>query len=345
LKKKIRVLVVDDSLVMRQLLTELLEKDPGIQVIDTAKNGVEAVIKTVELQPSVVTLDIEMPKMDGLTALQYIMKESPVPVVMLSAMDKRQADIVIKALEMGAVDFIAKTSGTLSLDIEKVGEHIISKIKDAAKIKVKKLSTKKIERIVESDFKISQYRDDRVIAIGASTGGPRALLEVISTLPRDLPASIVIVQHIPEGFTQSLAERLNWQTSLEVKEAEDGDRIQAGVVYIAPGNQHMMIKGKKIHLTNGAKVNYTRPSIDVLMESVAKQFGPNAIGILMTGMGTDGANGMKAIKNSKGKTIAQNEKTCSVYGMPKAAIGLKVVDKIVPLNRIAQELIRMLKET
>ena len=343
--KIIRVLVVDDSLVMRQLLKDMLEKDKTISVVDTAKNGVEAVIKTVEHQPSVVTLDIEMPKMDGLTALQYIMKDNPVPVIMLSAMNKRQADIVIKALEMGAVDFIAKTSGTLSLDIDEVGENIISKVKDAAKIRVGRVVPKNFDRIIVSDFKAINHRRDRIIAIGSSTGGPKALLEFISALPRDLPASILIVQHMPEGFTQSLAERLNWQTSLEVKEAKDGDKLKPGVVYIAPGNRHMVVDGEKIHLTNGAKVNFTRPSVDVLMESVAKKYGPNAIGVLMTGMGHDGANGMKAIKENSGQTIAQDEKSCTVFGMPKAAIGLKVVDQVVPLNKIARMIIKMIKET
>ncbi|MFW9875241.1 MAG: chemotaxis response regulator protein-glutamate methylesterase [Candidatus Thorarchaeota archaeon] len=341
---KIGVLVVDDSLVMRQLLKEILEKDPDINVIETAKNGVEAVIKTIELQPNVVTLDIEMPKMDGLTALQYIMNEKPVPVIMLSAMNKRQADIVIKALEMGAVDFIAKTSGTLSLDIEKVREEIIMKVKNAAKIEVKRISPKSFEKVLVSNFKIKSGQT-RIITIGASTGGPNALLEVLSSLPRDLPASVLIVQHMPEGFTQSLAERLNWQTSLEVKEAKNGDKIEPGIVYIAPGNMHMQVEGNKIHLSNGVKVNYTRPSIDVLMESVAKQYGPNAIGVLMTGMGSDGANGMKVIKDNSGRTIAQNKDTCTVFGMPKAAIDMKAADKVLPLQKIARELIKMLQET
>jgi two-component system chemotaxis response regulator CheB len=329
---------------MRQLLTELLEEDPNLSVVDTAKNGVEAVIKTVELQPSVVTLDIEMPKMDGLTALQYIMNEKPVPVIMLSAMNKRQADIVIKSLEMGAVDFIAKTSGTLSLDIEKVKENIISKIKNAAKIKVNKIAVEKYECIVVPDFKKS-VQHERVIAIGASTGGPKAILELISRLPRDIPASILIVQHMPEGFTQSFAERLNWQTSLEVKEAEDGEKLKSGIVYIAPGDKHMVVNRKKIKLTNGTKVNFSRPSVDVLMESVAKHHGSNAIGVLMTGMGQDGAQGMKSIKDRTGQTIAQNEDSCTVFGMPKAAIDLKVVDRVVPLKEIANEIIKILKET
>ncbi|MFW9880300.1 MAG: chemotaxis response regulator protein-glutamate methylesterase [Candidatus Thorarchaeota archaeon] len=341
---KIRVLVVDDSLVMRQLLSEILEKDSKIKVIGTARNGVEAVIKTVELQPSVITLDIEMPKMDGLTALQYIMNEHPVPVVMLSAMNKRQADIVIKALEMGAVDFIAKTSGTLSLDIEDVREEIISKIKDAAKVEVKQVVPKTYEKIIVSEFK-AHSKQTKIITIGASTGGPKALLEVLSSLPRDIPAGILIVQHMPEGFTKSLAERLNWQTSLEVKEAKEGDKIEPGIVYIAPGNMHMQVNGNKIHLTNGVKVNYIRPSIDVLMESVAKQYGPKAIGVLMTGMGSDGAQGMKMIKENNGRTIVQNKESSTVFGMPKAAINMKVADKVVPLEKIAIELIKLLQET
>ncbi|MGA1822029.1 MAG: protein-glutamate methylesterase/protein-glutamine glutaminase [Thermoplasmatota archaeon] len=342
--REIRVLVVDDSLVMRRLLTDLLEKEAGITVIGTAKNGMEAVSKAAELQPSVITMDIEMPMMDGLTALQHIMAENPMPVVMLSAMNKRQSDIVIKALEMGAIDFIPKTSGTISLDIEKAGESIVSKIRGAAEIEVKCIKPKAPEKIVESDFKIPPIRD-RVVAIGASTGGPKALLEVISSLPRDLPAAVLIVQHMPEGFTQSLAERLNWQSSLEVKEAQDGDRVRSGLVYIAPGNRHMEVDGKHIRLTDGARVNHVRPSADVLMESVAVHYGPNALGVLMTGMGQDGAAGIRAIKRKGGRTIAQDESSCAVFGMPKAAIELRSVDEVEPIEKIAQKIISMLRET
>lgn len=342
--REIRVLVVDDSLVMRRLLTDLLEKEAGITVIGTAKNGIEAVSKAAELQPSVITMDIEMPMMDGLTALQHIMAENPMPVVMLSAMNKRQADIVIKALEMGAIDFIPKTSGTISLDIEKAGESIVARIREAAEIEVKCIKPKVPEKIVESDFKMPPIRD-RVVAIGASTGGPKALLEVISSLPRDLPAVVLIVQHMPEGFTQSLAERLNWQSSLEVKEAQDRDRVRPGLVFIAPGNRHMVIDGKHIRLTDGARVNHVRPSVDVLMESVAVHYGPNALGVLMTGMGQDGAAGIKAIKRRGGRTIAQDESSCAVFGMPKAAIELRSVDKVEPLDKIAQKIISMLRES
>jgi len=329
---------------MRRLLTDLLEKEPGITVIGTAKNGMEAISMAAELHPSVITMDIEMPIMDGLTALQHIMVENPVPVVMLSAMNKRQADILIKALEMGAVDFIPKTSGTISLDIEKAGESIIAKIRGAADIDVKCIKPKVSEKIVVSDFKMPPLRDG-VIAIGASTGGPKALLEVISSLPRDLPAAVLIVQHMPEGFTQSLAERLNWQSSLEVKEAQDGDRVRPGLVLIAPGNRHMEVDGKNIRLTDGEKVNHVRPSVDVLMESVAVHYGPSALGVIMTGMGLDGAAGISAIKRRGGRTIAQDESSCAVFGMPKAAIELRSVDKVEPLDKIAQKIISMLRET
>jgi two-component system chemotaxis response regulator CheB len=328
---------------MRQLLTDLLEKEPGIKVIGTARNGTEALAKTIELKPSVVTLDIEMPKMDGLTALQYIMKERPVPVIMISAMNKRQADIVMKALEMGAVDFIPKTSGTLSLDIDTTADMIIKKIKEASQIKVKKVKSKPLERIIVPEFKISSSHNN-IIAIGASTGGPKALLEILAMLPRDIPAAILIVQHMPEGFTKSLAERLNWQSSLEVKEGEDGERIMPGTVYIAPGNKHMVVRKNKIKLTDDPKVNFTRPSVDVLMESVAKEYRERSIGVVLTGMGRDGGNGLKLIKEKSGRTIAQNEETCAVFGMPKAAIDLRVVDKVKPLNQISSELINMLKE-
>jgi two-component system chemotaxis response regulator CheB len=328
---------------MRRLLTDLLEKENGITVIGTAKNGIEALSKAAELQPSVITMDIEMPIMDGLTALQHIMAENPMPVVMLSAMNKRQSDIVIKALEMGAVDYIPKTSGTISLDIEKAGDSIVAKIRGAAEIEVKCIEPKVPEKIVVSDFKMPPIRD-RVVAIGASTGGPKALLEVISSLPRDLPAAVLIVQHMPEGFTQSLAERLNWQSSLEVREAQDGDRVKPGLVFIAPGNRHMEVDGKHIRLSDGARVNHVRPSVDVLMESVAAHYGPNALGVLMTGMGQDGAEGIKAIKTRGGRTIAQDESSCAVFGMPKAAIELRSVDKVEPLENIAQRIISMLRE-
>jgi two-component system chemotaxis response regulator CheB len=340
--KPIRVLVVDDSAVMRKLLSDILNEAPDINVVGTARNGADALDKVPKLNPDVVTMDIEMPKMDGLTALQHIINEHSLPVIMVSAMDKRQADITIKALEFGAVDFISKTSGTLSLDIEKRKKTLISKIKMAAKVKISKL--KKIKPTPISCSSFVPKDNDWLITIGASTGGPKAIPEILSRLPRNIPAAILIVQHMPEGFTKSFAERLNWYTSLDVKEAEEGDRIEIGNVLVAPGNHHMEIKGKSIHLSNGPNVNNVRPSVDVLMKSASKYYGSKCMGVLLTGMGNDGGEGMKNIKLNGGKTVAQNEDTCVVFGMPKAAIDLRVVDEIAPLEQIAKVIMLGLEE-
>lgn len=339
----IRVLVVDDSLVMRKLLTDIIETAPDMEVIGTARNGVEAVEDTRRLDPDVITMDIEMPKMDGLAALQRIMEEKPLPVIMLSAMGKRQADITMKALDIGAVDFISKPSGELSLDIDKISETILKTIRMASKVNSSSLRRKKVvpAPIIKSNFLKPGFT---VIAIGASTGGPKALPEVLSRLPRDIPAAILVVQHMPAGFTDSFAERLNWCTSLEVREAKDGDRLEAGVVLIAPGDQHMEVDGRSIRLNKGPTVNFTRPSVDVLMSSVAKNYGPDAIGVIMTGMGHDGAEGMGEIKKNGGRTIAQNKETSIVYGMPGETEKQGFVDVISPLKDIAGGLLEILEE-
>jgi two-component system chemotaxis response regulator CheB len=342
MEQPIKVLVVDDSAVMRKLISDILERSPDIEIVGTARDGTDALTKARSLRPNVITMDIEMPKMDGLTALQHIMVENPIPVIMVSAMDKRQADITIKALDLGAVDFIPKTSGTLSLDMDKMGDTLISKVKIAARIKPRKKKEIKVAPVSFPKFRIKKY--GRVVAIGASTGGPKAIPEVLCRLPSNLPAGILIVQHMPEGFTRSFAERLNWYTSLEVREAEEGDEIEPGTVLIAPGNLHMEVKKNRVHLTDGPHVNNVRPSVDVLMKSTARIYGPGCIGVLLTGMGADGAQGMKEIKNCGGRTIAQNEKTSIVYGMPKAAVELRVVDRVVPLQNIARDIIYALED-
>jgi two-component system chemotaxis response regulator CheB len=340
--KTVKVLVVDDSAVMRKLISDILSGASGIEVVGTARNGADALSKVNSLNPDVVTMDIEMPKMDGLTTLSHIMAERPRPVIMVSAMDKRQADITMKALDLGAVDFISKTSGTLSLDMEKTSRTLISKVIMASKIRVAKRKAIKITPV--SIPKFLSKKDDRIVTIGASTGGPRAIPEVLSRLPRDLPAGVLIVQHMPEGFTKSFAERLNWYTSLEVKEAQEGDKIVPGLVLVAPGNLHMEVKGKKVHLNDGPHVNNVRPSVDVLMKAAASVYGPRCTGVLLTGMGNDGAQGMKDIKESGGKTIAQDEESCVVYGMPRAAVELRIVDKVAPLSKIARNIISALEE-
>lgn len=340
--KMIRVLVADDSAVMRKLLKDILETDTGVKVVATARNGAEAVRIATEQKIDVITMDIEMPKMDGLTALQHIMSKKPTPTIMLSAMDKSHADIVMKSLDHGAVDFISKTSGTLSLDIDKIGEGIIEKVKMAAGINVKRITCAITGKpLIYTRRRI--YKKDRIIAIGASTGGPKALLEILSLLPRDIPAGIVITQHMPKGFTESFSERLNWQSSVETKEAEDGDKVAPGMALVAPGDFHMEIINGRVALNKKPKVNSVRPSVDVMMRSVADTYGKNALGVLLTGMGADGAKGMKEIKDRGGRTIAQDENTCIVFGMPNEAISLGAVDKVVPLERIASEILHCLE--
>jgi two-component system chemotaxis response regulator CheB len=228
------------------------------------------------------------------------------------------------------------------LDIDTVGQTLIEKVKIASKIKVKKIKKSQYSTLPLRFFKKSSK--SWLIVIGASTGGPKALPEILSRLPRNIPASILIVQHMPEGFTKSFAERLNWHTSIEVREAVNGDNIGDGTAFIAPGNKHMTIKNNQLILTSGPKVNNVRPSVDVLFQNVAKIYGSKCIAVLLTGMGNDGAEGMKDIKNFGGKTIAQNKETCVVYGMPKVAIEKKVVDKVVPLPQIAENILRLMEE-
>lgn len=336
---KTRVLIVDDSIVMRRIISDLLSKDGEIEVVGTARNGVEALEQVRQLDPDVVTMDIEMPVMDGLTALQHIMAESPRPVVMLSSMDKRQTDITLKSLDLGAVDFIPKTSGSLSLDLERNSQYILDKIKAAARAKV---APRRFPAGSVQPAPQLALSGDWVVVIGASTGGPKALPEVLSRLPANLPAAVLVVQHMPEGFTRSFAERLNWVSALEVKEAEEGEEIKKGKVYIAPGNRHLLLDGTVLRLDDGPRVNYVRPAVDVLMKSVAPLYGPRTIGVILTGMGADGAEGMRLIKDNGGKTVVQNEETCVVYGMPKAVVDLRAADRIVPLEDIAQAITIMI---
>jgi two-component system chemotaxis response regulator CheB len=347
---KIRVLVVDDSTFMRQVISDILESDLEIEVIGTARNGQDALKKVEELRPDVVTLDIQMPKMDGLEALSHIMDAFPTPVVMLSAMDKKEADVVIRALELGAVDFVSKPKGkTTTLLDDKTGAELIEKVKIAAGVDVRQLEPlplKKSYTVEPPKFAMPQFT---VITIGASTGGPKALIEVLSNLPKNIPAAFLIVQHMPLGFTKSFAERLNEVCELDVDEAKNGDEIKPGRVFIAPGGYHMTVEKEAtlfsdgvIRLVRSPKVNKVRPSVDVTMTSVAEVYGPNSLGILLTGMGVDGARGMRAIKEKNGRTIAEDESSCVIFGMPRAAIEMDCVDKIAPLSRIPTIIIKML---
>jgi two-component system chemotaxis response regulator CheB len=343
---RIRVLVVDDSALMRKIISDVLSSEPEIEVIGKAINGQDAIEKTTRLKPDVITMDIEMPVLDGLQALGYIMSECPTPVIMLSAADS--PDMIMSAFQYGAVDFIPKPSGNISLDLDIIKNELITKVIAAAGVKTNKLKFLE-EKPQEKTDPVMKTKTSKMVVIGSSTGGPRALQQVIPYLPSALDASVLVVQHMPAGFTKSLAERLNSQSMLKVREAEEGDIIQAGTVLIAPGDFHMIVKQKKIDgelrevigLTKGERVQGVRPSVDVLLESVAKIFGQNSIGVILTGMGSDGSDGIKKLKLAGGKVIAEDESTCVVYGMPRSVIEQKLADYILPINKIAQCIVQI----
>jgi len=334
-KNILRVLVVDDSAFMRKMITDMINSDSQLTVVGTAFDGLDALKKIPKLQPDVVTLDVNMPRVDGLTTLKYIMKRHPLPVIMLSSATQKGAKITFKALKYGAVDYVPKPSGPISLDIEKIKNDLIAKIKTVAraKIAIHKPTT-------GPPIQIKQKLKDKIIVIGASTGGPPALEEIVSKFPKNIPP-ILIVQHMPPAFTKPFAKRLDELCSFTVKEAEEGDSIGPGRALLAPGGYHMIVtKRGRIHLDTGSPVHGLRPAVDPLMKTVADIYQSATIGVILTGMGRDGASGMKAIKEHGGVTIVQDEATCAVFGMPKAAIEEGCVDRILPLSQIPQEIVR-----
>jgi two-component system, chemotaxis family, protein-glutamate methylesterase/glutaminase len=345
MSERIRVLVVDDSALMRKLIPTILERDPSIEVIGTAMDGAFALKKIEELHPDVVTLDLEMPRMDGVEALRLIMKRAPIPVIVFSTHSREGAYSTFKALALGAIDFIAKPKDAAAGHLDAVAEHLIEKIKIA-----KRAAGRKIRPQVALDTQTKAAKiarptlpPNRIVAIGTSTGGPNALQFVLSQIPGDFPASILIVQHMPEGFTELFAQRLNECCELDVQEARSGDLLLAGRVLICPGNRHMMVRrmprGDMAVLSDAPAVNGHRPSADVLFHSVAQEFGLTAVGVIMTGMGDDGAEGLGAIKVAGGMTIAQSEDTCVVSGMPRAAIQKGNATKVAPLDTIGSLLV------
>lgn len=354
---KYRVLVVDDSPFMRKLLSDMIESDPDFWVVGTAKNGFEAVQLVQELQPDVVTLDVEMPGMSGLETLKKILKTHPVPVLMFSSQTDRGAGVTIEALELGAVDFLHKPSGIWA--VEKVRDELLFKLKAAARVPVSRLSESgnaRIETRVPAGPKtlpqqppaVSPKTFHHLFAIGTSTGGPKALQTVLSALPNDFPNPILIVQHMPPKFTRSLARRLDDLCKIHVTEAEDGQVIEGGVAYLAPGGYHLEAvfqepRTYRIALNQKPPRNGHRPSVDVLFESVARLPHLRLHYILMTGMGSDGARAMLQAKQmgAAASTIAEAEETCVVFGMPKAAIALGGVDYVLPLGKIAEKMIAL----
>ena len=339
-KKKIRVLVVDDSALMRKLISNLLEADPEIEVIATAIDGYFALSKVDQLKPDVVTMDVDMPRMDGLTALSEIAGKNRTPVIMLSSLTTRGAALTMQALERGAVDFVCKPAGTARLG--EMSQELLAKIKAAARTNMLALSVAStpghpITKKLSAGGPVR--RAGRIVAIGASSGGPHALRYFLPRIPADLDAGLVIVQHMPESFTAMLAHWLNEICELEVKEAEPGDLALPGRALIAPGNSHMKVRktllGCEVLLEGGPLVNGHKPSVDVLFRSVAEQYGLQATGIIMTGMGSDGAVGLGEIRDAGGHTIAQDKESCAVYGMPRIAVERGFVAEIVPLSEMA----------
>ena len=355
MSEQIRVLVIDDSAFMRKSLSLLLESDPDIKVIATARDGQDGIDKIRQLKPDIVTLDIEMPRMDGLTALRIIMKECPLPILMVSSMTTEGAEATIKGMELGAVDFIPKQLSYVSLDIVKIKDDLLAKVhaiyrSRCLRSRFSRLQTPQpsVEPPAVPSFITPQPWDGTspgidftMVAIGVSTGGPFALHAFIPKIPKIFPKGIVIVQHMPPKFTKSLADRLNNLSELTVKEAEEGDIIQPGVALVAPGGLHLTFKknGKDsvtVHLSEEPVSSLHRPSVDVMMVSAAEVFGSRVLGIIMTGMGKDGLEGLKLIKQKNGFVIAQNEETCVVYGMPRAAVEAGLSDIVAPLEQIPE---------
>ncbi len=355
MKGKIRVLIVDDSAVVRQSLAEIINSDPILEVIDTASDPYMAATKIRKEVPDVITLDIEMPRMDGLTFLKKIMTQHPIPVVIISSLTAKGTETGIRALEYGAVEIITKPQMYSKNFIHESKIRICEAIKGAAHARVKRKikATPSIQVVPKytADAVLAPARQhsmikttDIVVSVGASTGGTEALTNFLKALPLDSPG-IVIVQHMPEMFTKSFAERLNELCRITVKEAANGDSVIRGRALIAPGNYHTLLKrsGAKyyVEVKEGTFVNRHRPSVDVLFRSTAKYAGANAIGIIMTGMGDDGARGLLEMKEAGAKTIAQDEKSCVVFGMPKEAIKINAADKILPLDKISTYLIEI----
>ncbi len=345
MSERIRVLVVDDSALMRKLIPTILERDPSIEVVGTAMDGAFALKKIEELHPDVVTLDLEMPRLDGLEALRLIMRRAPMPVIVFSTHSKEGAYSTFKALALGAIDFVAKPRDAAAGHLDAIAVELIDKIKVA-----KRASGRKIRTEVAVEIKPQQKKParatlppSRIVAIGISTGGPNALQYVLSQIPADFSAAILIVQHMPEGFTEMFAKRLDECCALDVQEARSGDLLLAGRVLICPGNRHMMVRrmprGDMAVLSDGPPVNGHRPSADVLFHSVAQEFALTSVGVLMTGMGDDGAEGLGAIKAAGGMTVAQSEDTCVVSGMPRAAILKGYANKIVALESLSAFLV------
>lgn len=359
MRRQIRVLVVDDSAMMRRMIKQILETDPGLEVVGTARDGQDALEKASALRPDVVTLDINMPVMDGLTCLLLLLEQQPdIGVVMLSSLTQEGAVTTFEALELGAFDYVAKPSGTISSNLYIVGKELIAKVKAAAhrnrrrRVKSPKLQkskpiggTKAAPRMLAKNEWGSGVPAQIAVVIGVSTGGPGTLMEILPKLPEDLNAVVIVVQHMPPVFTSTFAQRLNRSCRMSFSEAKAGDRLLAGHGFVAPGGRHLVVKRNvmrdecMVRLTNTPSDTAFKPSVDVTMMSVLKEFGKNMVGVLLTGMGDDGADAMVKVRAAGGITIAEDESTAVVFGMPKEAIARGGAEIVAPAHCIADEII------
>lgn len=345
--KKIKVLIIDDSALVREILATGLATDPEIEVVGTATDSFDAKDKILKLRPDVMTLDVEMPRMDGVEFLRQFMPQFPVPVVMVSALTERGKKTTMEALDAGAVDFVTKPHGNLSEGLSGMMAQLIGKVKMAARANVSQWKGRRpvVPRRTLASSPAAGTK--QVIAIGASTGGTEAIRSVVQKFPASSPG-VVIVQHMPAGFTQLFAERLNGLVPMQVKEAQDGDPIIPGRILIAPGEQQLTVVRSggiyKVRCAPGDKVNGHSPSVEVMMKSVATALGKNAVGVMLTGMGSDGARGMLAMRQAGARTMAQDEASCVVFGMPKVAFETGAAERLVPLDRIADAVINCLNK-
>jgi two-component system chemotaxis response regulator CheB len=342
----IKVLIVDDSAVVRKIMADQLSRFEDIEIVGTAVDAYDARDKIISLRPDVITLDLGMPKMDGLSFLAKLMQHHPMPVVVLSALTPKNSKTALRALDLGAVEVLCKPGPGHSTD--SILSTVAHAIRTAAKaqIQLKHIHLPSVDKNILSGS-LHLKNTDKVIAVGASTGGTKAIEYVLRELPASSPG-VVIVVHMPENFTTTFAQRLNELSSMKVREASDGDRVLPGTVLIAPGNHHIVLKRingtYQVRLKDGPRVHYQRPSVDVLFQSVAQAAGHNAVGVLLTGMGADGAKGLLSIRERGAMTIAQDEASCVVFGMPKEAIKLGAVDAVVPLSEVAQTVIHTIKD-
>lgn len=354
---RIRVLVVDDSAFMRKVVSDLLSAEPDIEVVGTARDGTEGLQKAVSLAPDVVTLDVEMPGMNGLEMLERLMADRPLPVVMVSSLTQPNADITVRALELGAVDFVSKPSGTISLDMHRVKDDLVRKVRAAAAVPRANLARRarsapaagRAPKAAPGAPAAGGARGSqasrglsRLVVIGVSTGGPSALMEVIPRLPADFPGGILLVQHMPPLFTRHLAEHLDAASALAVREAREGDVLRDGLCLVAPGGRHLrFMEGGCVSLDDSPPRHGVKPAVDVTLESAAECWRGESLIVIMTGMGMDGARGARAMKARGARVIAQDEATCVVYGMPRAVVEMGLADHVAPLGEIADLLSRL----